>query len=177
MPSNRTARHRPADNLTPGDHINHQLDQDYDPMVWLVAHVAPYTDADHTPRVAATLTAINGGEPVLVRWKASELVTIATEQDIANARTEGKRYELALGLRRLADLILDKRLPVDWYANFSMIPNSPDDVTAWATAGGTEVDDNGEHLGVDFKLDGLNVRVHARKPIAEPGSQPAEAGA
>lgn len=143
----------PVTDLTVGTYLYERPHPDCSPEVRQVGHAAPYSDPNGQRMVAATLFPLDGGEPILARWRAITKVRPATDAQVDGARDSGRRVALANALYALAGEILHNNLPIPRYTlRISGCVGSREDVQRWA-----------DHLGVEIVMGGTERDI----PVAD----------
>lgn len=133
----------PARDLTVGQHIR------WAGVIAEVRHLLPYRDPDRVERIAITGLRLDNGRPLPLTTPADEKVTLATDEQVAEAGAAQRREELADKLRaaadqlhRLANDVVRRRLPVPSYPvgiEVHGIVDSRADLEAWAAHLGVSV--------------------------------------
>lgn len=133
MTTTTTRQTAKACELRTGQHIATGYDADHDIALHVeeVRHVEPYTRPDGKPYV---LIVIEGAD--FYRCPADELIPLGNDDEIRETTRHKRRAEIVAGLRELADLIEERKLPVPTYrALVSWCAESRDQVERWAEVG------------------------------------------
>lgn len=178
-----------ADALEAGDHVIEvaQYGKPPQPLKVLFAH--PFRDGDGKPMVALMLdapTKIDGFSPLDLRVPVDAKFEMADEQDLAAFREAGQRQAVADELRKLADDIVDLRLPLPNYTLFfsAGVVESRADLDRWVeylggkVRGGTPGDPI-PAVTVDRPVAGrLSLNIHAQcRPESVVESKPLQVDA
>ena len=175
MTDQQTTNRRPVEQLAAGQHIS---DAD---GVHEVVHALSYRNGDGRPWMALTLRPLHVGQPWIARWQHGAAVHLATDEEIREYADMARRQAVADALHKLADDIVQKRLPLPSYTVFfsAGVLESRADLDRWAAYIGGEVrggkpGDPIPAVTVDRPVAGrLSLNMHAQcQPEPEPEACP-----
>ncbi|MEU4592587.1 hypothetical protein [Micromonospora aurantiaca (nom. illeg.)] len=171
--SQQSTNPRPVETFTVGDHISDAFG------VHKLVHALPYVNGDGQRAQALTLVPLDSGEPFVAKYTEGTKLTPAGDAEVGEYADKGRRLALAEALRRLADDIVEHRLPLTAY-RFTVSTGHLDsqaEVQRWAEYLGVEVGRSGASKDIAVAnssrpiADRLSFDVHAQgnaNPVAEP---------
>lgn len=138
-----------ADQLAIGERVLEEIEYGKGLQAARIVAVEPYANGDKRPMIAALLATDDGREPMYARYRAEQMIDLASPELIAAAKDAERRQAMAQVLRRLADDIVDLDMPLPKYRlHVTGCLDSRAEVERWA-----------KHLDVEVRLGGTQENI------------------